>query len=135
MRRRFYEIKKVMLCSSIMIGIFSCTASFAASAGWSGVLPQNHGNMYTSTVTKSTSQTKGSAVATSLPSDGVNVWIQTGKDSAALRATNIAAVKVKNTKYTLTYSGYYNKGRQVYGGVENRGTGLLKYTKGTIDFK
>lgn len=129
------KLKKAILCSSIMIGIFSCTSSFAASAGWSGILPQNYGNMYTSTVTKSTSNTKGSAVATSLPSNGVNVWVQTGKDSAALRATNVASVTIKSVPYTLTYSGYYNSGRQVYGGVENKGTGVLKYTAGTVDFK
>ncbi|MEG0856440.1 MAG: hypothetical protein RSG52_08170 [Terrisporobacter sp.] len=117
-----------------MIGIFTSTASFAASAGWSGILPKNHGNIYTSTVTKSTSNTVVSAKATLLPPQGVNVWIQTGKDSGALRATNIAAVKTKNS-YKLTYSGYSNSGRRVSAGIENRGTEILKSTKGNVDFK
>ena len=129
------KLKKVLLSSIVMLGIFSCTASFAATAEFSGYLPLNNGNMYTSTRTKSTNQKVGSVKATSLPSSGINVWIQTGKDSAAFRATDIASVKTKEITYKLNYSGYYNSGRSVYGGIENKGTGLFKYAAGTIDFK
>ena len=60
------KLKKILLSSVVMLGIFSCTASFAATA---------------------------------------------------------------------EFSGYHNSGRSVYGGIENKGTGLFKYAAGTIDFK
>ena len=109
------KLKKILLSSVVMLGIFSCTASFAATAEFSGYLPLNNGNMYTSTRTKSTNQKVGSVKATSLPSSGINVCIQIEKYCAAFRATDIASVK-DELSHNLTYSGYYNPVRSVYGG-------------------
>lgn len=67
------KLKKVILSSVVMIGIFSCTASFATSASWNGRLPGNYGNLYTDMVTKSTNNCTAVAIAKTVPNSGIRI--------------------------------------------------------------
>ncbi|MCC3865134.1 hypothetical protein K0040_12710 [Terrisporobacter petrolearius] len=117
------------------MGIFSSTVSFAATSNWAGRLPGNHGNIYTGMVTKATNKRTGVAEATKVPNSGINVWIQKNRGSGALLASKPKSIYTKNVKINIDYHSYYAVGNKVCGGVENKSSGPLGFSNGTIDFR
>ena len=129
------KLKKVILSSVVMIGIFSCTASFATSASWNGRLPGNYGNLYTDMVTKSTNNRTAVAIAKTVPNSGIRIKIHKDKGSGALAASDAKTITKAGVKTNITYHSYYTVGNQVRGAIENRSSGPLGFSSGTIDLK
>lgn len=129
------RLRKVLLSSVVMIGIFSCTASFAASSSWSGRLPGNYGNLYTGMVTKSTNNRTAVAVAKKIPKSGIRIKIHKDKGSGALAASDAKTITKAGVKTNISYHSFYTVGNQVRGAIENRSSAPLGFSSGTIDLK
>ena len=100
------RLRKVLLSSVVMIGIFSCTASFASSSSWSGRLPGNYDNLYTGMVTKSTNNRTAVAVAKKIPKSGIRIKIHKDKDSGALAASDAKTITKAGVKTNISYHSF-----------------------------